>query len=53
MTHEIVTSLAGARWQLARLPRAGAVADQDARLMAALAVLCSVENAMLAEESAE
>lgn len=53
MTHEIVSTGAAAWWQMVRLPRAGAVADQDARLMDALAVLRGVENVMLSENTGE
>ncbi len=50
MTHRLAVMPGATWWELARLPQEGAVNNQDARLMAALSVLCRVENDMLAEE---
>jgi hypothetical protein len=48
-THEIDAGLAGGRWRLSQLPRAGGIEDQEARLLEALDHCRAVQNAMLAE----
>jgi len=48
-THEVESiGMGGAVWRLRRLPRAGGVDQQDAKLMAALDVCRHVANELLA-----
>jgi hypothetical protein len=53
LTHELEVSTvgtAGARWRLVRLPDAGSLADQDAKLMFGLEYLRGIENELIHEE---
>ena len=54
LTHEVeAVGLGGAVWRLVRLPRAGGLGDQDARLMRALEHARGVANHLLARRRAE
>jgi hypothetical protein len=51
-THEVVSNgLGGLWWSLVRLPGEGSIGAQDARMMATLDVVRSIENGLLREKS--
>ena len=49
-THELTGTFGAVWWSMVRLPRAGAMGQQDARLMAGLEVVRNLKNRMLMSE---
>jgi hypothetical protein len=48
LTHQLRSGPGWAMWQLEKLPAAGGIEDQPAKLMEALAIIAGEENAALA-----